>query len=264
MKAWIEKTFSQLIDLATVIDDIMGNEESKAMANAPEFFYELAKVNSSAAFTLWGILQQERLSLWLKLNDTQIITTRTFPILLSQTTKLLILKNGKGKIIDLDNPELRLIEKPFAFRELTWMEYQNNLVSTMTYSESELNAILKNDVISLAAIIAGAKYKSHLIATNYSKERIQGGKIINQWSSVATIISELTLSVKKDEALINHLSIDSALSLMSDADQFVSQNMQVMGGAGYMEDYVVERLYRECIFLKNWPLPFRARMVNAC
>ena len=100
------------------------------------------------------------------------------------------------------------------------------------------------------------------MATSYANIRVQGGRKISDWSSIQLILSELYLSVKRDVALIQNIEIATAFSILRDADHFVSLNMQVLGGAGYTEDYIVERLYRECIFLKNWPKPYKSELIN--
>ncbi|MFA6238183.1 MAG: acyl-CoA dehydrogenase family protein [Bacteriovorax sp.] len=260
--SWIEKTFSSfellLQDIYKILDLMSSSPEAEEMSSSIEFLYELSKVNSTAAFLLWQTQRQRRLATWLNLPDTQIVTSQLF--FKMREEKLVVLKNGLGTLLNSDS-KLKIIEKPLAFRELEWFEQISISGQNFSYDPIELEDILKDELIFKSAIIAGAKYKSFQLAYDYSTKRIQGGRKIMNWSSVQSQLSELFLSVKADASLMKDMNLENAFTILKDADHFVSQNMQVLGGAGYMEDYIVERLYRECIFLKNWPLPYKEQLM---
>ena len=266
INAWIEKTFTNKLsdkDILNTISEMLASKESEELASSPEFHFELSKVNSEAAFILWQLQKTKRLSTWIQSKktpvdviDTQVITTNLFPVL--EGHKIIFLKDGKA----YTQPSLKHVPKPMAFRKLEWQEVGSVSKVLLSYSEIELERVLKNEILFIAAIIAGAKFKSYQLARAYAEKRIQGGRAIKDWSSVQNLLSELHLSIKVDEVLVKNLNTDTAYALLKTADEFVSQNMQVLGGAGYTEDYGVERLYRECIFLKNWPRPFKQELIH--
>ena len=120
------------------------------------------------------------------------------------------------------------------------------------------------ELVKRAAIIAGIKWKAFQMVRNYTEQRIQGGKVIKEWSSLKMHLSELYLVCETEKSLIETLNPITALSIIKNSDTFISGAMQVMGGAGYMEDYEVERLFRECTFLKNWPQAFQETLYQYC
>lgn len=246
------------------LQDLMHSEETSALCQKPSFLYELAKINSEAAFILWQKQQQQKLLKWCEKYTTEkniyLSVTKLVPDL--SLEKIIFLRDGKGHVLESNNSRISVVEKPLAFRSLPWIEIQEVPTQTFSYSQLELDHLLDEEVLAAAAIVAGAKYKSYKIAVDYSAERSQGGRVIKHWSSIERILSELYLSIKADEVLLKDLGLPGAFLILKDADQFVGQNMQVLGGAGYTEDYVVERLYRECIFLKNWPRPYRQELMN--
>lgn len=258
---WAEKVFSnqQLSNDEMIhhMRELLNNDLE--ISKSPAFYYEVAKVNSVAAFILFQMQQQHKLSRFFNLEDTHISPTRMFPMLDSKKN-IVVLNNGAG--FKFNSGTLRLIEKPLAFRSLNWHEVNLPAKGDFVYKHEDLELFLSDDILLIAAIIAGAKNKSYQISSEYAARRIQGGRIIKEWSSVQVILSDLYLSVKNDQALMNKLDVASAFLILRDADNFVSKNMQVLGGAGYTEDYVVERLYRECIFLKNWPKPFKSELIK--
>ncbi|MDD4974734.1 MAG: acyl-CoA/acyl-ACP dehydrogenase [Bacteriovorax sp.] len=268
---WIQKVFNSdklsNAEIFKAIDDFGSSKEAEETSNRPEFLYELAKVHSEAAFILWQIQLQKKLLSWviniapaINLAGVQVIVSNLTPLL--NENEVLVLKEGKGFLLAFTDQALRPVEKPLAFRKLVWKELGALSKEDFLYNQNELDIFLKAEIVSISAICAGAKFKSFQLASEYASTRIQGGRAIKDWSSIQLLLSELYLSVKADEVLIQNMKIATAFSILLDADQFVSRNMQVFGGAGYIEDYVVERLYRECIFLKNWPKPYKLELIN--
>jgi hypothetical protein len=254
-------------EIFQALDDLGSSKEAEEISSRPEFLYELAKIHSEAAFILWQLQLQKKLLSWVmkiapavNLAGVQIIASHLFPLL--NENKLLVLKDGKGFFLAFTDQALKTIEKPLAFRKLVWKELGALKTEDFLFNQNELDNILKEEVLSTAAIIAGAKFKSFQLASGYASSRLQGGRAIKDWTSIQLLLSELYLSVKADEVLMKNSNATTSFSILLDADQFVSRNMQVFGGAGYIEDYVVERLFRECIFLKNWPKPYKLQLIN--
>ncbi|MGZ3806651.1 MAG: acyl-CoA dehydrogenase family protein [Bacteriovorax sp.] len=260
---WLSKIFSS--DDLTPADLIRLSHE---MSEAPEltagfsFLYELAQYHSEAAFLFWQMNWQKKCKEWiskyLPVQD-HIVVTQLFP-LLPESEKTIFLSKGRAY------GEAHLIkrERPLAFRFLEWREFKEESLSHVlfSYDAEELERLQKDELLFCAALVAGVKSKSYQLATSYANERIQGGRLIKDWSLIQGLLCELYLSIKQDEILVRHMTIESALSILKSCDQFASQNMQVLGGAGYTEDYVVERLFRECQFLKNWPKALKLQLLN--
>ncbi len=115
----------------------------------------------------------------------------------------------------------------------------------------------KQHLSERAAVAAGLLKKAYDLAFLYAGERSQGGKLIVDWSLVQKMLAEIYLKVELHEKLIrSDLSPAIALAILQECDGLVSQCMQVMGGAGYTEDYIVEKLFRQIHQLKNSPVPF--------
>lgn len=271
IKHWMEATFkSKSLSMAEsekVIKDLMSDPDMIGLISNPIFLYELSKLHSEAAFLLWHLLWQKTLREWLGkqmpslvLNNLQVISTHYFPFLSPE--KALVLKNGKGFLLACHESAFKVIEKPMAFRFTPWKEVLLTGDEFLSYDQEVLNEIFSNQIVYVAAIVAGIKYKSYELSSSYASERVQGGRPIKDWTSIQSLLSELYLSIKTDEALMRSINTATALSILRGADHFVSSNMQILGGAGYMEDYVVERLYRECIFLKNWPKPHKQELMS--
>lgn len=121
----------------------------------------------------------------------------------------------------------------------------------------------KGDLIFRGAVAAGFLKKSFDLAVSYANERSQGGKLIKDWTLVQQMLAEIYLQVKINEKLIHsRLSEAEALGILKNSDQMVSLCLQVMGGAGYTEDYIVEKFFRHIHFLKNHPVPFAKNLVH--
>lgn len=261
--AWLLKIFSaEDLSDAELLRVVFEMTETAELTSGPEFLFELSKLNSEAAFLFWQMNLQKKLSAWAKKYTSSkfhFVTTHLYPVI-DGAMDTIILYQGKA----YKDVAFKRTEQPSAFRRFEWreVEFVNSSPIVFNYEENELKAILKEELKSSAVIVAGIKNKSYQLAFNYANERIQGGRLIKDWSLVQNLLGELFLSMKLDEVLVNKITIESALSILKTCDQFVSHNMQVFGGAGYTEDYIVERLYRECNFLKNWPKPFKLELIN--
>jgi len=115
----------------------------------------------------------------------------------------------------------------------------------------------QEDLTVRAGLVAGLVKKAYELAFLYAGERSQGGRLIKDWSLVQMMLAEVFLKVELHEQLVRSgLSPALALGILQESDSLVSQCMQVMGGAGYTEDYLVEKLFRHIHKLKNSPSPF--------
>lgn len=180
--------------------------------------YELGSRNPIAAFALWLTVARKE--------NPQAFSTM-FPEKFSLSTG-------------------RPLEYAPAFRELDWIE-----TSEVRSIDDEKHTVYR------AAILAGVKKEAFRKTRSFAENRIQGGRAISDWTLVHQMLSELYLEIQREKMLIERMDFPVAMALVGTADLFISKCMQVFGGAGYIEDYDIEKLFRTCHFLKNWPAPYR-------
>lgn len=160
-----------------------------------------------------------------------------------------------------------------AFNSFFPLNYTSSSGKTSDYAPAfrDMKWIVTNDVRSLdaniyipllSAMVAGIKFQAYSKARTFADTRIQGGKYIGDWSLIKSTLNELHLEIYRDSKLINVLDPGLGLTILQNMDQFVSKCMQVFGGAGYIEDYEVENLFRICHFLKSWPRPFKELIMS--
>jgi alkylation response protein AidB-like acyl-CoA dehydrogenase len=103
--------------------------------------------------------------------------------------------------------------------------------------------------------IAGAAFDA---ARAYAKERVQFGKPIHEHQSVANMLADMQTQINAARLLIHHaarmrtegvpcLSEASQAKLYASemAERVCSDAIQIHGGYGYLQDYPVERHYRD-------------------
>jgi len=117
---------------------------------------------------------------------------------------------------------------------------------------------LEGGRIGIAAQALGIARAAFDAALGYSRERIQFGKSIGEHQSIANMLADMHTQLNATRLLILHSArLNSAgypcLSEASQAKLFASEMaervcskaMQIHGGYGYLEDYPVERYYRD-------------------
>jgi alkylation response protein AidB-like acyl-CoA dehydrogenase len=117
---------------------------------------------------------------------------------------------------------------------------------------------LEGGRIGIAAQALGIARAALDAALAYAKDRNQFGKKIVEHQSVANMLADMHTRVNASRLLILHAAKmrDAGLPCLSEASQaklyasetaeFVcSKAIQIHGGYGYLEDYPVERLYRD-------------------
>ena len=117
---------------------------------------------------------------------------------------------------------------------------------------------LEGGRIGIAAQALGIARAAFEAALAYSRDRIQFGKPINEHQSIANLLADMQVQVNAARLLILHaarlrtagkpcLSEASQAKLFASemAERVCSMAIQVHGGYGYLEDYPVERYYRD-------------------
>jgi alkylation response protein AidB-like acyl-CoA dehydrogenase len=117
---------------------------------------------------------------------------------------------------------------------------------------------LEGGRIGIAAQALGIARAAFEAALGYARERVQFGKPIIEHQSVANLLADMHTRLNASRLLVLHAArLKSAgqacLSEASQAKLFASEMaervcssaMQIHGGYGYLEDYPVERYYRD-------------------
>ncbi|WP_213776572.1 acyl-CoA dehydrogenase family protein [Caballeronia sp. dw_276] len=119
-------------------------------------------------------------------------------------------------------------------------------------------ANLEGGRIGIAAQAVGIARAAFDAACAYSRDRVQFGKPIREHQSVANLLADMQTNLNAARLLVLHaarmrteglpcLSEASQAKLFASemAERVCSQAIQIHGGYGYLEDYPVERHYRD-------------------
>ena len=117
---------------------------------------------------------------------------------------------------------------------------------------------LEGGRIGIAAQALGIARAAFEAALTYSRDRVQFGKPIGEHQSIANLLADMHLQINATRLLILHAARlrSAGLPCLSEASQaklfasemaesVCSKAIQVHGGYGYLEDYPVERYYRD-------------------
>ncbi|MDO5679159.1 MAG: acyl-CoA dehydrogenase family protein [Pelistega sp.] len=117
---------------------------------------------------------------------------------------------------------------------------------------------LENGRIGIGAQSVGIARAAAEAAVQYAKERVQFGKPLYEHQSVANMLAEMHTQVEAARLMVLHAASlkDRGVPCLSQASQaklFASETaervcsmaIQVHGGYGFLEDYAVQRYYRD-------------------
>jgi alkylation response protein AidB-like acyl-CoA dehydrogenase len=117
---------------------------------------------------------------------------------------------------------------------------------------------LEGGRIGIAAQALGIARAAFEAALTYSRERVQFGKTINEHQSIANLLADMHMQLNAARLMILHaarlrtagkpcLSEASQAKLFASemAEKVCSSAIQIHGGYGYLEDYPVEKYYRD-------------------
>lgn len=135
---------------------------------------------------------------------------------------------------------------------------QENLLGDRGKGLAIALANLEGGRIGIAAQALGIARAAFEAALGYSRERVQFGKPIAEHQSVANLLADMHTRLNAARLLILHAAqLKSAgLSCLSEASQaklfasemaewVCSKAIQIHGGYGYLEDFPVEKYYRD-------------------
>jgi alkylation response protein AidB-like acyl-CoA dehydrogenase len=117
---------------------------------------------------------------------------------------------------------------------------------------------LEGGRIGIAAQAVGIARAAFDAARSYARERVQFGKPVNQHQSIANLLADMTTRLNAARLLVHHaarlrsaglpcLAEASQAKLFASemAEEVCSHAIQIHGGYGYLQDYAVERHYRD-------------------
>ena len=117
---------------------------------------------------------------------------------------------------------------------------------------------LEGGRIGIAAQALGIARAAFEAALAYSRDRVQFGKTINEHQSIANLLADMHMQLNAARLMILHaarlrtagkpcLSEASQAKLFASemAEKVCSSAIQIHGGYGYLEDYPVEKYYRD-------------------
>lgn len=131
-------------------------------------------------------------------------------------------------------------------------------------SPRQPSEFLRRYALGLCAIALGNARGALRLATQYARERYQGGEMIDSHAAIQLLLGEaysrIVASAAHVQAEIGREDGDFAalagamackLRVISECSQAVTDCLQVLGGYGYMEDYRLEKRLRDALTLKS-------------
>jgi len=121
--------------------------------------------------------------------------------------------------------------------------------------------IIGKMAMAAAAISTGIMNGSLKTALEYTAQRQQGGRLINEWPEVQALLGNMGAQVRTAESALHHLcgisnikdsdfirsACAAALQLCQMACYVTSDGAQLLGGYGYMKDFGQEKRIRDAV-----------------
>ena len=125
-------------------------------------------------------------------------------------------------------------------------------------SGSSVKQRLSRERVGLVAISYGIAERAFDIALEYARTRQQGGQVIGNYQLVQRRLTRMYMALANARSFVfadirakrrlDQLAVDASVGKLYVAEvaTFVAQEaMHILAGNGYMEEYVIERLYRD-------------------
>jgi isovaleryl-CoA dehydrogenase len=164
------------------------------------------------------------------------------------------------------NPIKKMGMRGSSMSELVFEDCEvpaENLLGEEQKGVAHMMRNLEIERLALAAMSVGIADRCVDIMVEWANERVAFGKPISQFGQVQRYISEGYAMTEAAKSLVynvartigpdvrNRLGTDAAKLFAAPVGKTVSDfAMQVMGGAGYCDEYPVERLYRDAKLLE--------------
>ena len=118
--------------------------------------------------------------------------------------------------------------------------------------------VMQNGRLNIASIALGMSKGAYSLALDYARDRKQFGKSISNFQSIQNKIAEMSMGIFAMESMLqstiqkeeegDSFNLEGAMikAFASEkADWIISEALQIYGGNGYMEDYPLERMFRD-------------------
>lgn len=117
---------------------------------------------------------------------------------------------------------------------------------------------LSRERVGLVAISYGIAERAFDIALDYARTREQGGQVIGNYQLVQRRLTRMYMALANARSFVfgdirakrrlDQSAVDASVGklFVAEASTFIAQEaMHILAGNGYMEEYVIERLYRD-------------------
>ena len=133
-----------------------------------------------------------------------------------------------------------------------------NLLGHGVRDRNHVRKSLTDERIGIAALSYGIADRCFEIARDYAKQRVQGGQPIANYQLIQARLARMYVSLTKVKRFLfgshEDLSVEetcAAKLYAAEAGTFVAlEAIHILGGNGYMKEYVVERLARDAKLLE--------------
>lgn len=170
-----------------------------------------------------------------------------------------ITDNGQWKFLLFDNTDSILFNplRTHGLRGLTYKAHFNSKIThSFTVDIQTIELTLAYYWLGLAAIALGTSHNAFEKASSYANQRFQRGCILKNIESVQMMLGCARSSIDAAQKILYTLKKDDSSSLLLDAaecklnvttlcNKAVTECLQVFGGYGYMEDFGIERMFRD-------------------
>lgn len=180
-------------------------------------------------------------------------------------TEILGSKSQKDNFYDLikvlrDTKLLQIFE---GTNQLNRLQCFSGLTKVKDFSVFENDSAISSKTIdsTLSQPKLDLMKKAYQICFEHSQTRLQGGRLITNWSEHQQLLTQLQDELENFDFLLLHSKTDidcSRLSLSLDQKilPFISLCMQLMGGKGYLYKSELPDLFQEAFELKNQGVQF--------
>ncbi|MEW6526690.1 MAG: acyl-CoA dehydrogenase family protein [Spirochaetota bacterium] len=167
--------------------------------------------------------------------------------------------------IYFNNTETILFQplKTLGIRGLTYCaRFNSRITHTVSVDIKTIESLFAYFWLGLAAIATGIAQSAYQKAIEYAGERYQRGSLIKNIESVQMLLGNAKASIEAskralftfelgDSSLILNHAAQTKLTATTLCSQAVTDCLQVFGGYGYMEDFGIEKKFRDCITLQT-------------
>ncbi len=164
-----------------------------------------------------------------------------------------------NKNITVSEPVLSLGLHACPAVDMTFQDCPGVLVGQAGLGDRYFNGMADKFHVVAAAMAAGVMKGSFNEAFSYSKERVQGGQAIVNWSEMKMILSNMAIAIENADMILTaavaavdngtsgweRWSRAAALHIQAAASEVTTDGIQVLGGAGYMKDFGQEKRFRD-------------------